>query len=97
MNDMITVFPEVARRHCYACEINEPSQRYHQCLKSKEMIVKNNFETLLEQVDFSTINERSLMTRKHTSESDQLYITKDELLRDQEWMKYTKEILVQKV
>jgi len=73
------MFWPVVKEECYACEIGEPSQRYHQCLANIETNVSNIFDKLLKRIDWV----------KLCFECKQNVITAEELLKDEEWCERT--------
>ena len=74
-------FWPVVKETCYACEINEPSQRRHQCCKHVDRILDELFPNMLERVNWREIRE--------INEN----IDTGKLLDDDEWCEKTIETL----
>ena len=47
------LYGPVAKETCYACEINEPSQRHHQCCQHPQENLSSLFEQLIRRIDWS--------------------------------------------
>jgi len=78
------MFWPIVKEECYACETEEPTQRYHQCLADIETNVPNIFEKLLKRIDLI----------KLCFECKQDVITAEELLSDEEWCERTIQELI---
>ena len=67
----------VAKETCYACEINEPSQRRHQCCQEPQKNLSLLFDQLIKRINWSKFPEESGNIDVET------------LLDDDEWYKNT--------
>lgn len=70
----------LAKETCYACEINEPSQRRHQCCQEPQQNLPHLFEQLVRQIDWSKFSEELENFNVET------------LLDDDEWYENTKDL-----
>ena len=75
----------VAKETCYACEINEPSQRRHQCCQEPQKNLSLLFEQLIKRINWSKFSE------------DLGNIDIETLLDDDEWYKNTIDLSYKKL
>ena len=79
------LYGPVAKETCYACEINEPSQRHHQCCQHPQENLSSLFEQLIRRIDWSKFPE------------ELGNIDVETLLDDDEWYKNTIDLSCKKL
>ena len=83
---------------CEGCEIDAPGQLVHDCLKSVEELVLENFGILLDAVDITKANEMCFTSTAKTSalpmNDVSCFLDKESLTNDKDWIEITEKNLI---
>ena len=92
---MAARYSDTSKEYCDGCDYDAPSQRHHDCLMMPlQDRIEILFERLIEKVDENDINEMAIeIMHEEGDEINKVYISKDDLKKDEEWVERVKELI----